>query len=642
MTKLPKGHLDGNEIADRIVHIPDLLPCHEWAAKYRMLPSAVTAKAGLYDVGVTPWMQEPQESFDDPTVMTTVLCLASRLGKTEGILNLIGRTIHTDPSNTLMVYPTIDSAKKWAKEFLNPMFENNHVFRGLISDPAKRDGENTMLSKRFPGGRVSGIGANSPSAFRQVQARLVLFDEVDAMENSREGDPITLGMKRADNYNDSIQVISSTPTTEGESKVWHWLEQSDHRQWFVPSPFCDEWHVLAWENMRWDADNLEEATYIDPFTGDEWTEKHRQDAVMAGEWRATRPFKGVRGYQANAMISLFSAKKGFKSKYHQFASEFLAAKHAGTEELKVWTNTFLGKPWKEQVGEQVDWQVLYERREQYEIEPLPESVLLLTFAADVQKDRIEYEWCGWSDGFESYGIKYGVISGDTKRSSVWEKLQMEITREWPHAAGGSLRLSRGFIDEGYNSEQVRLFCLNLLKSGIEVYPSKGMARAGITEPELVKFNPNKRQSGIKAPTWNVGITRAKRSIYAHLLLSPPGPNTMHWPESDVSGYDERYFEMLTSERAVQKYQYGQPYTVFIKPSSSTRNEALDIRVYNYACAVSINPSWEAYRRMIDKMASREKYIEMKERDPNEEEDQPKKKAARKGFKPRNNWVNGWK
>lgn len=636
------AHLYTSGAANSVLDIPELLPCYDWAAKYRLLPSEVTAKAGLYDINVTPWMREPMDSFDDPNIMTTVLCLASRLGKTEGLLNLIGRTIHTDPSSILMVYPTIDSAKKWAKEFLNPMVENNHVFSGLISDPAKRDGENTMLSKRFPGGRISGIGANSPSAFRQVQARLVLFDEIDAMESSREGDPVTLGMKRADNYHDSIQVLSSTPTIKESSRIWNWLLASDYRQWFVPSPYSDESHVLAWKNVKWDKDKPETATYIDPFTGDEWSESQRQDAVMAGEWRPTLPFKGIRGYQSSSLVSLFSHKKGYKSKYHQFAAEFLNAKHAGTDELKVWTNTFLGEPWEDEQGDQVDWQVLFERREDYTTEPLPDRVLLLTFAADVQADRIEFEWVGWCDGFESYGLKYGVLSGDTKRSDIWETLAQEIMRTWQHSAGGSLRLTRGFIDEGYNPEQVRTFCLKLLKMGIEVYPVKGVGRAGISEAEIVKFNPNKRQSGIKAPTWNIGSNRAKRALYAHFMMSPPGSGTMHWTDQDGAGYDERYFEMLTSEKIVRKYSYGQPYTEFVKPSSATRNEALDIRVYNYACAVSINPAWDSYRKMIEKRASKEKFTEAKEDEPAEPEPKPATKKTRPRRGGGSNWVNGWK
>ena len=67
---------------------------------------------------------------------------------------------------------------------------------------------------------------------------------------------------------------------------------------------------------------------------------------------------------------------------------------------------------------------------------------------------------------------------------------------------------------------------------------------------------------------------------------------MHWPNG--YGYDDRYFQMLTAERVATRYSFGKPYKVFECPAGA-RNEALDIRVYNYAAAVSLNPAWEALR-----------------------------------------------
>ena len=574
-----------------LLTVPELVPCWQWAAKNRFLPSDVTAKSGMYDVCVTPWMRESQESFDDPDVQTTVLCFASRLGKTEGLLNLTGRTITDDPKHMLVLYPTLDSGKKWSKEFFNPMVESSHCFRGLISDPKKRDGDNTMLSKRFPGGRVSVIGANSPSGFRQIQAPIIICDEIDAMENSREGDPISLAFKRAENYGDSIQVLSSTPTIKGLSRIWDWLLASDYRKYFVPSPYSENWHVLDWENMKWEEGRPETATYHDPDTGDPWTEEQRRDCVMAGEWRPTQEFVGIRGYWCDGMVSLFSPKKGYRSKYHQFASEFLDAKAKGSETLQVWHNTFRALPWEDE-AEKLDWEEVRERAEDYEPAPLPDTVLLLTLAADVQGDRIEYEWAGWGDDFESWGLGYGVITGDTKRPSTWERFENEVRRPWNHPSLGKMSLTRCFVDEGFRPDMTRKFALKMLQQGIEVFPCQGVGRAGVIEPELLQFNPKRKQKGIVAPTWNVGVNRAKRTIYGHMLADPPGPNTMHWPRG--YGYDDRYFQMLTAERVVTRYSYGKAYKQFVN-DPGTRNEALDIRVYGYAAAVSLNPDWDVLR-----------------------------------------------
>lgn len=621
--------------------IPEVKPVHLWAKDHRMMSGAVTAKPGMYSTDITPYAIEPGLSFDDPEVMTTVMCWASRLGKTEIVMNLEGRTIHVDPKNMLVGYPTLDAAKKWSKEFFNPMIESSHCFKGLISDPAKRDGENTILSKRFPGGRISAIGANSPSSFRQIQAPIVILDEIDAMEATKEGDPVTLAFKRADNYSDSIQVLLSTPTIKGLSRIWKALEGSDWRQWFVPSPYTGKFHVLSWDNMHWDKDASgkglpETATYLDPDTGEEWTEAQRQAAIMAGEWRATQPFTGVRGYHLNGMNSLFAPKKGFKNKYHQMVSDFLDAKHKGSEELQVWTNTFLAECWEDQTATEIDGAEVMNRIDNYDTNPVPDRVLVLTFAADVQMDRIEFEWVGWCDDFESYGLRYGVISGDTRRPEIWKKLETEIRRTWKHPSGGEMRMRQGFIDEGHNAQMVRKFCLSQLKQGIDLYPCKGKGNAGLNEPELVSFNAQKTQKGIKAPTWTIGTNRAKRAIFNHLLLDPPGAHTMNFTDKEGAGYTANYFEMLTAEKEVTKYSMGQEYRAFVKKKSGGRNEALDIRAYGYACAVSLNPDWDGLRKLISRKQPKEQTMEEKLQPEKEKpmnptmQKRPKKRGKRGG------------
>jgi phage terminase large subunit GpA-like protein len=82
--------------------VPNLV---DWAVAERVLPGEVSARPGPFGYDLTPWMREPSMDVDDPTVSELVLCLAARLGKTELLMNLTGRTIHADPRNQLKVYP---------------------------------------------------------------------------------------------------------------------------------------------------------------------------------------------------------------------------------------------------------------------------------------------------------------------------------------------------------------------------------------------------------------------------------------------------------------------------------------------------------------------------------------------------------
>ena len=583
--------------AVRIQEIPTL---PDWAKRNRILPGEVTARPGPFSFELTPWMIEPSLAVDDPSVSEVVLCMAARMGKTELFMNLIGRTIHANPRNILVAYPDLDKAKKWSAMFFEPMVESTPVFRGLLANRHAKDGDNTALRKKFPGGFIIATGANSPSSFRQVQASVIILDEIDGMENTREGDPVELALRRAENYPDAIKVLASTPTNQGVSRIWSRLEESDYRKWHCLSPRTGKYVVIEFKHLRWDGDDLTTARIHDPDTGEPWTCEERIEAVRNGKWIATRPFNGVRGYWADGLLSLFAKSKGHVTKEHQFANDFLKAKSKGKESLRVWKNTFAAEPWEDE-AEKLDWEVIRDERvEDYgtESDELPERVLMLTFAADVQGDRIECEWVGWGEEYESWGLGYTVLVGDPKQRPVWEQLEREVRKEWKHPSGKTLRLARGFIDEGGSDDSgqiVRKWCLRQLASGVMMHPCKGIGRTGSSEPDLVSYNPKRQQRGVRAPTFNVGTNTAKRTIYAHVLSAPPGPHTMHFPHG--KGYTDRYFQGLVSEQIQTKYERGHPYKIFVLPHGQ-RNEPLDVRVYGYAAAVSLNPVWQSLRNAL--------------------------------------------
>jgi phage terminase large subunit GpA-like protein len=61
------------------------------------------------------------------------------------------------------------------------------------------------------------------------------------------------------------------------------------------------------------------------------------------------------------------------------------------------------------------------------------------------------------------------------------------------------------------------------------------------------------------------------------------------------GYDEKYFEGLTSEVKVTKMVKGRPQTEW-KLKTGMRNEPLDIRVYNMAAIEIMNPNFEVLKK----------------------------------------------
>jgi phage terminase large subunit GpA-like protein len=505
---------------------------------------------------------------------------------TELMNNLIGYMIHMEPSAILVKYPTLDAAKGFSKEKLEPMVNDNPVLSERIRGSRERDSGNTILQKTFAGGFIRIAGANSPSGLRRASCRVVLQDEIDSdpISAGKEGDPCTLADKRAANFSNAVKVKMSTPTIKGQSKIWKLLEDSDFRTWRAVCPHCSQAQELTWSGVRWDKDAeekaLPETAWYQGTCGCRWSDIDRQRAIMRGSWKARQPFKGRRGYHLSGLYRLMGHKPQFTSMLHEFAVEFLEAKAGGPERMKAWINTFLAEPSEEEF-EKIDEKAIVARAEDYDPETLlPAGVLRIEAAADVQEDRIEFEFIGYGEGEETWGLGYHVIHGDTQADKVWEELDLALTKTFKHPCGKVMGAETTFIDSGARQDRVLQFTGPRRSRGI--FACKGYNSAGKQIPVMQRKPSinNKR----KVHQWIVGVTAAKTVLYSRLMLPVPGAGSMHFPKG--FGYDARYFRQLTSERRMVRYSHGKPY--YIYEADGRRNEPLDIRVYALAAHRRVN------------------------------------------------------
>jgi phage terminase large subunit GpA-like protein len=552
----------------------------EWAEKYRILSRGASSEPGKYRCDRVPYQREIMESFTAPDVRETVLCIASQVGKTELMNNLIGYMIHADPSPILVKYPTLDASKGYSKEKLDPMIQDTPVLAALIQDARSRDSGNTILQKSFPGGFIRIAGANSPSGLRRASCRVVLQDEIDSdpFSAGEEGDPCALADRRASNFSNAVKVKMSTPTVKGRSKIWALLEDSDFRTWRAICPHCNKAQELTWAGVRWDKDAegkaMPETAYYLGECGCRWTDLDRQRAIVRGHWQARQPFKGRRGYHLSGLYRLMGHKPQFTSMLHEFAVDFLESKAGGPERMKPWMNTFLAEPSEEEF-EKLDEKSVLARAEDYNPdELLPAGVLRIAAGADVQDDRIECEFVGYGEGEETWGLGYHVIHGDTQADKVWEELDLLLAKTFTHPSGKVMGAATTFIDSGAKQDRVLQFTGPRRSRGI--FASKGQNTIGKQIP-IMQRKPsinNKR----KVHQWMVGVTAAKTVIYSRIMLPVPGPGSMHFPKGH--GYDTRFYHQLTSEKRMTRYSHGRPY--YIYEAGNRRNEPLDIRVYALA------------------------------------------------------------
>ena len=167
----------------------------KWADDYRIL-SNNSAEPGRWKTSRAPYQREIMDAFTQTGISRVVVMSSSQIGKSDLMNNIIGRFAHLDPCTIMMIQPTIDMAIDFSKSRIAPMLRDTTVLTNLFytvkdkdAKPGKQnDGNNTILSKIFPGGRLIMCGANSPAGLASRPVRILLADEVDRFPDSAGGE----------------------------------------------------------------------------------------------------------------------------------------------------------------------------------------------------------------------------------------------------------------------------------------------------------------------------------------------------------------------------------------------------------------------------------------------------------------------
>ena len=179
-----------------------------------------------------------------------VVMKSAQVGFTEGGNNWIGYVIHHAPGPMLAVQPTVELAKRFSRQRIEPLIADSPALRDRVKPSRARDAGNTVLSKEFPAGLLIITGANSAVGLRSMPARYLFLDEVDAYPPSadEEGDPVALAEARTRTFSWRSKVLlGSTPTIHGISRIEREYEASDQRRYFVPCPHCAQ---MQWLEVR--------------------------------------------------------------------------------------------------------------------------------------------------------------------------------------------------------------------------------------------------------------------------------------------------------------------------------------------------------------------------------------------------------
>ena len=588
---------------------PADLTVSEWAAEHRVLSRESSAEAGPWRNERTPYMVEPMNAFSDPRVREISVVAMSQVGKSEMELNIIGYIIDQDPGSVLYIQPNLDDAKKFSRLRIAPMIRDCDTLRTKVSEVRSRDAGNTVLQKTFPGGMLTMVGSQSPSALASTPARYVLGDEVDrwALSAGSEGDPWALAAARTTTFYNAKMVAVSTPTIKGYSRIEKLFLDGTQERWCSQCPSCGEWHNITFDDIKFDFDTtgsgrrksytLHSVHWCCPSCGCLHTEAEMR--AQPARWIAENPGaieRGRRSFWVNAFSSPWRS-------WDKIVLKFLEVKN-DPEELKVFYNTVLGELWEDR-GDLEDEDTMLARREDYGTAEdgtpveLPDGVLVLTCGVDTQDDRLEYEVVGHGHYGETWGIKKGIIMGDPNYNEPWERLDEVVSHVYKFRNGRGLTVSMTCVDSGGHKTQ-SVYMQTRARLQRRIFAIKGQGGDGIPytkPPSKVKIVVGGKTVG---QTWlySIGVDAGKAAIMAALKVQEAGPKYCHFPRDNDRGYDINFFNGLLSEKLVMKTERGRTRWAWEKLKGHERNEALDCRNYALAAFRILDPDLDAVERRL--------------------------------------------
>jgi phage terminase large subunit GpA-like protein len=290
---------------------------------------------------------------------------------------------------------------------------------------------------------------------------------------------------------------------------------------------------------------------------------------MAGRWRVTAPHvKGHAGFRINALVSpLVNAAWG------KLAVEFLAAKDDPAL-LQSFVNLVLGEGWRDG-SDELDDSELAGRAEAFSLDTIPAEVLVITVGVDVQRDRLEVTFVGWTEKGEAYILGHMVVWGLPDENTTWAELDDVLKMRFDHPLGGKIGVDAAAVDsgDGETMEKVYAFCFPR-------YSRKVVAIKGVSgNRPWIERSKSKVKSGW---LWIVGVDGLKSHLNARLARG----RSIRFSDTLPAAW----FEQLASERVIVRYTRGQPERRFER-IPGRRAEALDCVVYAFAARQLVNVNW---------------------------------------------------
>ncbi|WP_234262268.1 phage terminase large subunit family protein [Klebsiella aerogenes] len=566
----------------------------EWANEHYYLPKESSYHTGEW---VTlPFQVAIMNSMGNDEIRIVNFIKSARVGYTKMLLAVMAYFVEHKTRNCLMFQPTDADAENFMKSHVEPTIREVAVLKSLAPWYGKKNRDNTLSMKRFSHGiGLWCLGGKAAKNYREKSVDAVMYDELAAFDPDieKEGPPTQLGDKRIEGSVWPKSIRGSTPKIKGECQIEKAAGESDHMmRFYVSCPHCGEPQYLKFGGddtpfgLRWEQGKPATVYYLCEHHGCviRQSELRQDDGYWCCDNTGLITRDGLSWLNADGSAAppprsvsfhIWTAYSPFTT-WEQIIWDYLAAQK-DPHGLKGFWNTTLGETWEDDTGEQLDHEVLLQRREKYPAQ-VPDGVVLLTGGIDSQTSgRYEcYVW-GWGAGEECWLIDKVVVMGRYDAEETLQRVDGVIRRQYARSDGTKMGVSRWAWDIGGIDPHI-VYQRSIKLGALFVIPIKGSNIYGGPVADM----PRQRNKQ-KVFLTMVGTDTAKDLIYNRLRLESgadgPTPGFIHLPQDDEL-FSEVEARQLTAEVRVPKLVKGK--LVYRWDNQKRRNETLDCLVYALA------------------------------------------------------------
>jgi len=572
----------------------------EWALRHRRL-SAEGGQEQKFTFRKAPYAREPLDcATSAQNIRQVTLMWASGMAKTQSIIeNTIGYYIEYEPSKIMVAFPTDKLAENWSKLHLTSLIRDTSVLKKLIDIGKVHTAGSEIQLKLFLGGFIIVVATVSGKGYIMYSIDVAIGDEIDSWVPTagQLGNPLQLLRERIRDPKAGKLLIASKPVLREYSKIEENFLQSDQRFYFVPCPHCKFEQVLLFSDKSVFAKKLPHGFLLYNEANLSWVhyqcgnckkpieEKYKAAMCAEGKWKPQNPsVTDHAGFQINALYSQLGTS------WTQIAKEFLTARQTRDQnDLQVCINSRFAETYSEIGHIELSLDELAQRTEEYTA--VPDEVLEIVCAVDVQQNRLEVRTWGFGLGEEMWLLDKRQIIGNPEELNGGQTEKMLdayiFQSKFKHANGVEKIINLTVIDGGAYSEYVHRYAKR--RKGRVIV---SLGRGGWKKEVVSVVKKSKYSSHYII----IGVDVVKKRMLSRLYMNRPSAET----PKPWNGYihlnklcDLEEWKQYNAEALRPKQKRGYV-TLIWEKKSGMENHGLDCLGYAYAGHLVMNNPLEAW------------------------------------------------